>query len=297
MKISILIRLIILIALMGCSDNKKVEYYQDGEKKAIYTIKNGKRKGPFKKFYKNGRVKEKGFYKFGAIHDTLKKYYSNGNLMCISPMKDGKRIKRTIYYYKNGNIEQEMFYKKGKHVLTKIYNRKGNIINIKYYDEFGNLVGINLYDQKGNRIKSYDSKQVVFSPSVNDSIFEVGDTINCKAFIANRNHNNDVVIALVNTDSINKEEVKNILYKNTSHLPMLNDSVAFFSYVPKEAGNYIIEGVGLEYKESVKDISTIKINFSKTFEVVNENDSVPEKDIHIKRQDSGFIYDLYNKKM
>ena len=89
----------------------------------INFFKEDKREGPYKYYFKNGQLSQKGNYKEGFQDGLWVDYHENGNLNCEGSYKpNGERnwnpnigIKHGLWkwYYENGQLESEGEYKNG----------------------------------------------------------------------------------------------------------------------------------------------------------------------------------------
>ena len=110
-----------IILLIGCNDNKIREYYDNGQLKAIASLKNGMLEG-------------KTYY-----------YYETGNLSGECFFKNGLRQGVGIYYYPNGIIEQKVFYKNDTIVKSATFRTDGTLEIIKLYNDEGKLIEYTYY--------------------------------------------------------------------------------------------------------------------------------------------------------
>ncbi|MCD4665381.1 MAG: hypothetical protein K8R68_08920 [Bacteroidales bacterium] len=102
--------------------------------------------GTFTVFYRNGKLKEKGNFKYGLKDEKWKKWYENGNLLQTSNWESGQLTGKWIEYDENGLITKEANYKEGKLngdykefidgelVLKKKY-KNGKEIRVKSFDQ------------------------------------------------------------------------------------------------------------------------------------------------------------------
>ena len=77
-------------------------------------IKNGKREGPWVKYYENGRIWYKGAYKKGKQEGPWLGYHNNGQLWSEGAYKNGKFEGPWIAYYDDGQLWSKGTYKNGK---------------------------------------------------------------------------------------------------------------------------------------------------------------------------------------
>ena len=104
---------------------KKVEFFGSGRtkqteydpitKKTIqeYSEINGQRDGDSRRYFPNGRIKEKGTYKSGVPHGPFEIYYENGVLAMKGATADGAMHGEILAYKENGELEAKLNYKDG----------------------------------------------------------------------------------------------------------------------------------------------------------------------------------------
>ena len=104
------------------SDNKRVEYYDDGGLKSEGHYSSGKKEGPWV-FYFEGDGKKKqmeGIFKGGVKYGHWKTYYRSGQVKAEGSFTDnlGQATKTGTWtwYHKNGVKKEEGDYKKGHKV-------------------------------------------------------------------------------------------------------------------------------------------------------------------------------------
>lgn len=176
-----MIRILLPVALfltLGCQQNSK-------EYKRFY--------------YKNGRIKEEGFYnKLNKPIDTLRGYSSTGQLSWLAVYDDSSRLHGTnVVFFANGLMEQKRhyrenvlngefmsFYPNGQMRSTCNY-RDGLIQGDKlHFYEDGLIKAYNFYDfkERNCRVHYFDSstKKRIQDDGyqiVDDSIAFIGDTV------------------------------------------------------------------------------------------------------------------------
>lgn len=117
-------------SLWDDNNGVKKTYYDNGNVKSTYVVRNGKRNGPVSEYYENGNIHKKYNIKNGDVLDgQVITYYQNGNVESSYAYKNGKIIGPFFYYYENGNI-----HKKGS---TKNGNLDGPFV--EYYEN-GNIL-------------------------------------------------------------------------------------------------------------------------------------------------------------
>jgi len=70
------------VSLTGCGkkDGPVKAYYENGKTKDEGVFKSGKLDGPFKRLYKNGQVELEGIVKSGRLDGPVKSYYETGQI-------------------------------------------------------------------------------------------------------------------------------------------------------------------------------------------------------------------------
>ena len=131
----------------GIIPDGKVKFYDEyqgshGEEHYL----SGKKSGPEKTYYSNGRVKSEGQYRNGKSV-TLKEYYKNGNVRFDVDYSDarndieGKEVGIGKLYYPNGTLKYEWnLTASNRKGHRKSYNRDGQLRAEFYYDQYGNLI-------------------------------------------------------------------------------------------------------------------------------------------------------------
>jgi Uncharacterized protein conserved in bacteria len=72
-------------------------FYQTGELKERYNLKDGVRDGIYTKWYLNGQIGRQANYKIGIMNGELKTWYPNGIVKATYPIVSGK-IEGTAKY-------------------------------------------------------------------------------------------------------------------------------------------------------------------------------------------------------
>ena len=102
---------LVLIAMIACADID-VEYYDNGQKRSEYTMKDGDEHGPSKRWHKNGKLAAEGHWNRGDHTGKWMFWYENGQ---IEEERDYRRSTGSYYYsltyYENGNKKEEQILK------------------------------------------------------------------------------------------------------------------------------------------------------------------------------------------
>jgi hypothetical protein len=82
------------------------------------TLKNGKKDGSWVYYFKNGKLKGKGYYKNGSRESSWVHYWNNGQLLLKGNYKNDKRDGSWVYYKKDGTLKKGLSgtYKDGKKI-------------------------------------------------------------------------------------------------------------------------------------------------------------------------------------
>lgn len=108
------ISLVLSVQLSSCkTGEKKVEYYDNGKKKAEGLMKDGKKEGLWKLWYDNGQRMAERYYKNGLRHGKSKAWYKNANLQGEANYENGKRSGLFTTWYARGSKQQESHFKQG----------------------------------------------------------------------------------------------------------------------------------------------------------------------------------------
>ncbi len=91
--------------------------YRQGSKKEFWIPVEewGNEDGLYERFFPNGRLEEKGFFKSGYRTGNWVRYYPSGQIEYLGSYSEGKRVNEWFYYYPNGKTEAlEKFTKDGE---------------------------------------------------------------------------------------------------------------------------------------------------------------------------------------
>ena len=204
MKSQIIIAILVLLIITGCS--KKVEkiYYPSGELKEKIALKDGLKNGEFKSYYKSGQTEQEGiyvndkregvftwYYENGQIdtkvnfvnnveNGELLNYYKTGILKSKGNFNNGKQDGLTIFYYPDGKIKSETEYRNG--VIDgsfKEYYTNGQLLMYAIYEK-DSVLYFEKYDENGNFLKEY---REVFIEPLRDNYY-VGEPFKAKISIS-----------------------------------------------------------------------------------------------------------------
>lgn len=155
---------ILLIKKAGIYDldnGNKIDYYDNNEVFAEYTLLNGKINGQLKIYYEDGTLKKIGTYSNGIENGLFKEYDEYGDIEYEYNMSNGELSGSFKTYYTNEKISKSGFNLKGK--------EHGNIIE---YDEYG--VKVAEYEmangKKNGILKIYEDGEISVSSNWIDDI-------------------------------------------------------------------------------------------------------------------------------
>lgn len=160
-------KLIIILALFliySC-DNKKIEYYDSGKVKNIYSLKNGKYHGLFEGYDNLGNIKKVHIYHEGEKSDSSVYYKQTGNINRIDYYKAGVIAYRKELY-DNGKIKEEGKMLKDQFPIGrwKYYDNEGYLAQIKEFINIQNQPYLNqdwVFDHKGDTISKKSNYYVI----------------------------------------------------------------------------------------------------------------------------------------
>lgn len=84
-------------------------FYQTGELKERFEIKDGVREGLYQKWYLNGQIGKQSFYKNGVLDGKLTIWYPNGVVKATYPISKGKLQGIAKYYDSQGNLSWQVY--------------------------------------------------------------------------------------------------------------------------------------------------------------------------------------------
>ena len=84
-------------------------FYQTGELKERYNLKDGVRDGIYTKWYLNGQIGRQANYKIGIMNGELKTLYPNGIVKATYPIVSGKIEGTAKYYDSDGNLSWQVY--------------------------------------------------------------------------------------------------------------------------------------------------------------------------------------------
>lgn len=101
--------MMVLSKTMGSTSFEK--RWKTTNKSAIVdSFKNGERDGEFKRYYLNGNLLMRYYFKAENVEGPWEDYYPNGKLLMSGQMKANKEVGNWKYYDENGNLLGEAPY-------------------------------------------------------------------------------------------------------------------------------------------------------------------------------------------
>ena len=84
-------------------------FYQTGELKERYNLKDGVRDGIYTKWYLNGQIGRQANYIIGIMNGELITWYPNGIVKATYPIVSGKIEGTAKYYDSDGNLSWQVY--------------------------------------------------------------------------------------------------------------------------------------------------------------------------------------------
>lgn len=137
---------------------KRIAYYENGNKKSEHEYKNGKKHGKFVEWYESGEKEAEGHYFEDKDHGTIRhwykdgktkgsgtfdrgtgtwtEYYPDGKKKTVGTYKDGKVHGKVVGWNENGTISYELEFKDDmRHGLWTCRDKEGNLFSETRYEE------------------------------------------------------------------------------------------------------------------------------------------------------------------
>ena len=114
---AILLSLFVGLHMVGCVGDRRIEYYENGQKKWERSYKDRQLIGPVTWWHESGHKKKELHHKYGGkMHGPATWWYENGQKMLEKNYKDGKLDGLLIMWYENGTEKGRKSYKDGEEV-------------------------------------------------------------------------------------------------------------------------------------------------------------------------------------
>lgn len=111
------------------------EYFEDGGKKVIRSIKDGVEHGQVILFHKNGQKNEERYYTMGKKDGQWTSWSEEGVKIAEASWKDDKKHGYWYVWDHNGVKRYEMFYREGEKAGTWfMWNEEGELVNKREYE-------------------------------------------------------------------------------------------------------------------------------------------------------------------
>ncbi|MGM0582847.1 MAG: hypothetical protein ACQES1_10905 [Bacteroidota bacterium] len=125
----------------------------------------GRKQGPWKTFYANGKIKSEENYLDGKRNGIFKQFNKNGELVNIEKYENGEKITKDKAvanyeikrnYYEDGSLKTRATYLDGKmDGIRREYDRQGNIKEAYVMDQ-GKVVEKGIIDKSGQRQDDFE---------------------------------------------------------------------------------------------------------------------------------------------
>lgn len=90
-------------------------------------IKDFKRDGNWKTYYKNGNLQSLIAYREGKMDGVMKFYYNDGQIKFEGLNKENEPVGTRNSYYQSGEIYEKDYYENGVFVKQEVFDRNGTI--------------------------------------------------------------------------------------------------------------------------------------------------------------------------
>ena len=125
-------------------------FYDSGELKRTFSVKNGSLNGTCKVFYRSGKVEREGVYKDGTENGKSLLYYPTGKLKGFSYYQNGIKTGSTKLFYESGKVKAALNFKNGRPYGEQImYYENGKPNSRVFYDDNGKNGSVTFYYESG----------------------------------------------------------------------------------------------------------------------------------------------------
>lgn len=126
--------LIVKSSELDSRNGTKYTYYDNGQLKTEYVVKDDKLEGYQKSYHENGNLRKEGNWKNDNEDGLFKFYDEDGVLKSDETYVDGKLQGPAHFYYPNGRVEMSSMYSYGKKTgLCEEYTEDGDLISKTNY--------------------------------------------------------------------------------------------------------------------------------------------------------------------
>ena len=107
--------LFFLSMMVGCNDISKEEKFFDdtGSLEHEVTLLNGQRHGSFKKYFRDGSLREQSHWNAGIKDGDHIFYYHNGSIKAVAPFVNGEQKGWVNQYDSLGNLSRRFYFEEG----------------------------------------------------------------------------------------------------------------------------------------------------------------------------------------
>src|SRR5690606_36029601 len=180
---------IAILLFLSCTQKEK-GYFDTGELFYIVEIKNGKKNGVLKEYYKNGNIRVISEYYDDKLHGTSVFYTEEGIKDQTVQYENGIISGESITYYKNGNVKSKIFYINNKREGEyHFFNEKGDTIIYAYAEKGFTRYFLEFDMQKDSVVKqkrylsiNVDSDTILLGDSLNVNVKTYGPLNNMSKF-------------------------------------------------------------------------------------------------------------------
>lgn len=159
---TLLLPLLLLLIISSCTDPEKIDngiriiHYPGSD--LIHQeveMKDGKKNGIAKEYFRNGKLKRKQYYSNDSLNDSSMYFHNNGQLAKLQFFKNGLPHGSWKDYNKEGKLVAELYFKDGMFdsVSTKYTYRTGRVLDRVSY-KMGVKNGIEEHYYPNGKLKS-----------------------------------------------------------------------------------------------------------------------------------------------
>lgn len=215
--------LLFIFFIYSCN-NKKIEYFDNGNVKSVYSLKDGEYHGLFESYDNIGNIKEMHIYQNGEKSDSSVYYKNTGVINYIDYYQEGLVTYRK-FLFDNGKIKEEGKMFRGQFPIGKWkhYDNEGYLTQIKEIKNIQNQPFLNqnwVFNRKGDTLQE---KSVYYNISYEKDTITLEEPIRSIVYLKGplfKDENSSVMVIIpkdysenFNEDFSNLEEV----VKDTVH--------------------------------------------------------------------------------
>ncbi len=93
--------------------------------KFIISFNNGLREGKTERYWTNGRLRLREYYKLGKLDGLHEMFYANGQIEMKINYSNGKVVDTAEWYHNNGTLSKKSIYENGKPISIECYDKFG----------------------------------------------------------------------------------------------------------------------------------------------------------------------------